>query len=146
MRIEARHGLSRLPPRRGAAPVMLMAALLLLAPTSASAEERVIDTEIGKIKVETLASGLEHPWGLAFLPDGRMLVTERTGHLRILTGDGALSDPLAGVPEVVAKGQGGLLDVAIGPKFNETKFVYLSFAEAGPSGASTAVARGRLYR
>ncbi|HUU65826.1 MAG TPA: PQQ-dependent sugar dehydrogenase [Methyloceanibacter sp.] len=123
---------------------MLMAALLLLAPTSASAEERVIDTEIGKIKVETLASGLEHPWGLAFLPDGRMLVTERTGHLRILTGDGALSDPLAGVPEVVAKGQGGLLDVAIGPKFNETKFVYLSFAEAGPSGASTAVARGRL--
>ncbi len=144
MRNRARHGLSRLPAKRGAAPAMLVAALLVLAPASGSAEDRILDTELGKMKVETLASGLEHPWGLAFLPDGRMLVTERVGRLRIMTPNGTLSDPLTGVPEVVAKGQGGLLDVALGPKFDETKFVYLSYAEAGKGGAGTAVARGRL--
>ena len=97
------------------------------------------------VRVETSASGLERPWGLAFLPDGRMLVTERPGRLRIVSRDGRLSPPLGGVPPVFAQGQGGLLDVALDPKFAENRLVYLSYAEPGENGtAGTAVARGRL--
>jgi glucose/arabinose dehydrogenase len=97
------------------------------------------------IRVDTIATGLEHPWGLAFLPDGRILVTERPGRLRIVDRNGTLSEPLAGVPAVVARGQGGLLDVAIDPRFAENRFVYLSYAEPADDGTSgTAVARGRL--
>lgn len=95
-------------------------------------------------EVVRIADGLENPWGLAFLPDGRMLVTERPGRLRLIARDGRLSEPLAGVPPVVARGQGGLLDVALDPHFAETKLVYLSFSESGPGGAGTAVARGTL--
>ena len=102
------------------------------------------NTKAGTIKVETVATGLSHPWGLAFLPDGRMLVTERTGTLRLVSKDGKLSAPLSGVPEVVVAGQGGLLDVAIDPDFKSNSLVYLSYSELGESGASTAVARGKL--
>lgn len=99
----------------------------------------------GVVRAETVASGLEHPWAIAFLPDGRMLVTERPGRLRIVTPGGELSAPLAGVPEVAARNQGGLLDVAIDPNFGENRYVYLSFSEPGENGtASTAVARGQL--
>jgi glucose/arabinose dehydrogenase len=91
-----------------------------------------------------VARGLEHPWGLAFLPDGRMLVTERPGRLRIIAKDGTLSDALTGVPRVQAGGQGGLLDVSLSPSFARDRLVYLSFSEPGDGGASTAVARGRL--
>jgi glucose/arabinose dehydrogenase len=96
------------------------------------------------IRAVVVAGGLAHPWGLAFLPDGRMLVTEREGRLRIVGKDGAVSAPLAGVPRVFARGQGGLLDVALSPTFATDRFVYLSFAEPGEGGAGTAVARGRL--
>jgi aldose sugar dehydrogenase len=95
-------------------------------------------------RVVEAARGLEHPWGLAFLPDGRMLVTERPGRLRLVARDGTLSEPLGGVPPVYARGQGGLLDVAASPGFAQDRLVYLSFAEPGPGGAGTAVARGRL--
>jgi aldose sugar dehydrogenase len=98
----------------------------------------------GVVTTETVASGLEHPWALAFLPDGRILVTERPGRLRIVAPSGRVSEPLGGVPEVQAGGQGGLLDVAIDPKFAENRLVYLSYAEPGQGGAGTAVARGRL--
>lgn len=97
------------------------------------------------VRAETYARGLVHPWALAFLPDGRLLVTERPGRLRIVARDGSLSPPLAGVPAVHARGQGGLLDVAIDPRFAENQLVYLSYAEPGEGGtAGTAVARGRL--
>jgi glucose/arabinose dehydrogenase len=103
------------------------------------------DAVEGVVRVETVAKGLEHPWALAFLPDGRILVTERPGRLRIVERDGRLSQPLAGVPQVHAQGQGGLLDVAIDPKFAANRLVYLSYAEPGEDGtAGTAVARGRL--
>jgi aldose sugar dehydrogenase len=91
-----------------------------------------------------VAHGLEHPWGLAFLPEGRMLVTERPGRLRLVGRNGELSPPLAGVPNVRAGGQGGLLDVALSPQFAQDRLVYLSFSEPGPGGAGVAVARGRL--
>ncbi|MGQ0572233.1 MAG: PQQ-dependent sugar dehydrogenase [Armatimonadota bacterium] len=96
------------------------------------------------VQVQTVARGLEHPWGLALLPGGRMLVTERPGRLRIAERDGRLSEPLAGVPQVFAQGQGGLLGVALSPSFAQDRFVYVSFAEPGEGGAGTAVARGRL--
>jgi glucose/arabinose dehydrogenase len=99
----------------------------------------------GVVRAETVARGLEHPWGLAFLPDGRMLVTERPGRLRLVGKDGRISAPLAGLPAVQARGQGGLLDVALGPRFGENRLVYLSYAEPGDGGAAgTAVASGRL--
>jgi aldose sugar dehydrogenase len=102
------------------------------------------NTNAGTIKVETVATGLSHPWGLAFLPDGRMLVTERSGTLRLVSKDGKLSPPLSGMPKVVAMGQGGLLDVAIDPDFKSNNLVYLTYSEPGEGGASTAVARGKL--
>jgi glucose/arabinose dehydrogenase len=79
-----------------------------------------------------------------FLPDGRLLVTERPGRLRILQRDGRLSQPLAGTPEVFARGQGGMLDVAVDPGFANNHLVYLSFSEPGDGGASTVLRRGRL--
>jgi glucose/arabinose dehydrogenase len=96
------------------------------------------------LKPVTVTRGLQHPWGLAFLPDGRMLVTERPGRMRIVERDGKLSPPLAGVPAVDARGQGGLLDVALDPAFASNQLVYWSYSEAGDGGNGTAVARGRL--
>jgi glucose/arabinose dehydrogenase len=99
----------------------------------------------GAVRVETVAKGLENPWALAFLPDGRIVVTERPGRLRIVERDGRISKPLDNVPRVFARGQGGLLDVALDPRFTENRLVYLSYAEPGEGNtAGTAVARGRL--
>jgi len=124
------------------APALTAAALLAPIP-EARAVDAVYDTEKGRIRVQTIVEGLRHPWGLAFLPDGRILVTERDGNLR-LVGGGEVSEPLEGVPEVDTGGQGGLLDVAVDPAFSRNRLVYLSYSEAGDGGNSTAVARGRL--
>ena len=96
------------------------------------------------LKPVTVARGLAQPWGLAFLPDGRMLVTERPGRMRIVSPDGRLGEPLQGLPAVDAKGQCGLLDVALDPKFADNRWVYWTYAEAGEGGNGVAVARGRL--
>ena len=94
---------------------------------------------------EPVASGLEHPWGLAFLPDGSMLVTERPGRLRHVSPDGEVSDPIDGVPDVAARNQGGLLDVATAPDFADSRTIYFSFSEPRDDGTNhTAVARARL--
>lgn len=96
-------------------------------------------------QLKVVAEGLEFPWSLAFLPDGRMLVTERPGRLRIIARDGSLSPPVTGVPAVFAKRQGGLLDVVLDPAFERNAFVYLSYSEGDVLGmAGTAVARGKL--
>ncbi|MEX0966059.1 MAG: PQQ-dependent sugar dehydrogenase [Bacteroidia bacterium] len=117
----------------------------LLVSGSACGQKKKVETEQGEVAVREIAQNLEHPWGMAFLPDGRLLVTERSGQLRILSNDTTLSDPLQGVPEVFAKGQGGLLDVALDPDFETNSLVYLSYAEPGPDNtASTALGRGRL--
>ena len=127
----------------------LVASLAYLLPNAACTQSppqpRVFESQKHRFRVVTLTDDLEFPWGLAFLPDGRMLVTERPGRLRIVAPDGALSAPLAGVPAVDADGQGGLLDVALAPDFAETRTIYLSFAEPGDGGtAGTSVARARL--
>jgi glucose/arabinose dehydrogenase len=99
------------------------------------------------LKPVTVASGLANPWSLAFLPDGRMLVTERAGRLRIVTVDGKLGEPVSGLPRIDVGGQGGLLDVVLDPRFADNALVYLSYSEPAPSGErgnSTAVARGEL--
>jgi glucose/arabinose dehydrogenase len=99
-----------------------------------------------KIKVETFASGLEHPWGMQFLPDGRLLVTERLGRMRLISKDGKLSPAiLEGLPEVAAVGQGGLLDVLLAPDFATSGIIYLSYGEPRDGGKNgTSVARAKL--
>lgn len=110
----------------------------------AAAAQQRFPSSAGELAVETVASGLENPWGLAFLPDGRMLVTERPGRLRIVGADGTLSRPITGVPSVMARGQGGLLDVALDPAFAENRLIYFSFSEPRSGGNGTSVGRGRL--
>lgn len=103
-------------------------------------------SEQATFRVELVTEGLNHPWGMAFLPNGDMLVTERPGALRLVSKDGILSpEPINGTPEVFAIGQGGLLDVAIDPAFAENNFIYLSYSGVDDDGrSSTRVARGRL--
>jgi glucose/arabinose dehydrogenase len=126
---------------RSLAPVLLAAA----AAGACQDAPQVAASGETKVEVTTVAKGLEHPWSLAFLPDGRMLVTEREGTLRYVTREGALSDPISGVPAVHAEGQGGLLDVVLDPAFAENSVIYLSYAEPAPEGTNgTAVARARL--
>ena len=103
-----------------------------------------IDSEAARFAIHTVARGLEFPWGLAFLPDGEMLVTERPGRLRRVASDGTLSPPLTGLPAIAEIGQGGLLDVALHPQFAENRLIYLSYAADGDGGHGTEVSRGRL--
>lgn len=98
----------------------------------------------GSLRVTTLTGALASPWGMVLLPDSRWLVTQRGGAMVIVSTDGSVSPPLSGVPPVVARGQGGLLDVALDPDFAVDPWVYWSFSEAGSGGVGTAVARGRL--
>jgi aldose sugar dehydrogenase len=116
------------------------AGLLLATPAGA----QTFSSSAGNLTVETVARGLERPWSLAFLPDGRMLVTERLGRLRIVSRDGALSPPVTGVPQVRASGQGGLLDVTLDRDYASNKTIYFCFAEPTPDGGRTAMARARL--
>lgn len=96
------------------------------------------------VEAEIVASGLENPWSVAFLPDGRFLVTERPGRLRIISAQGVLSEPIEGVPAVLDDGQGGLLGVALHPRFSENRRIFLSFAEPRKGGSGTAVFSGIL--
>jgi glucose/arabinose dehydrogenase len=104
----------------------------------------VLQAQAAEPKALSVARGLANPWAVAFLPDGRFLVTERAGRLRIVERDGRLGEPVAGLPAVDSGGQCGLLDVALDPKFADNAWVYWSYAEAGEGGNSTAVARGKL--
>ena len=119
-------------------------------PTTSTLEQgislvRRVATDAGPVDVFALADGLDHPWGMTFLSDGRLLVTERgSGDLRIMDVDGTLSGPVAGTPAVGIVGQGGLLDVALHPDFADNGFVYLSFAEEADGAYGTALGRGRL--
>lgn len=141
--------MSLIKPRAATAAFTLSAALALAAQSQAEfPAEKQIDsvlTSAGAIAVEHIVGDLDNPWGMDFLPDGRLLITERSGNLRILGTDGELSDPVQGTPVVYAQGQGGLMDVAVDPDFNNNQRIYLSFAAPGPEGsAATALGHGRL--
>ena len=115
--------------------------------SSATATAETVNTERHKVAVNTLTDKLNKPWGMAFLPSGVLLVTEKSGTLRRVTLAGNVSAPLSGVPEVVDRSQGGLLDVAVDPNFADNNYVYLSYSEADPAGGegnSTAVMRAKL--
>jgi glucose/arabinose dehydrogenase len=120
-------------------PIALGIVLLAALP---SAQAETFKSSAGEVKVDTVASGLVHPWALQFLPDGRMLVTERPGRMRIVTRDGKLSPPLKGVPKVVAGGQAGLLDVALDRDYARNRIIYFCFNY--DSGGNAAVARAEL--
>ncbi|WP_323760376.1 PQQ-dependent sugar dehydrogenase [Maricaulis sp.] len=111
--------------------VLVLAGLLLSAPASAQA-------------VETRVTGLEYPWSLAFLPDGRMLVTEKPGRLRIIDETGLIGMPVSGVPDVLYSGQGGLLDVAVSPDFQTDRLIYLSWSAGSTADNTLYLGRGRL--
>ena len=124
--------------------LLALAVTSLLALTPPAMAER---SELGELQLTEVADGLEHPWALAFLPEGQgYLISERPGRLRLLDAQGRLHPPLGGVPAVFARGQGGLLDIALSPGFATDRLVYLSYAEADDEGqrAGTAVGRGRL--
>ncbi|MDP3691909.1 PQQ-dependent sugar dehydrogenase [Bradyrhizobium sp.] len=112
--------------------------------TTTRGENTSFASSAGQLDVQTVASGLANPWALAFLPDGRMLVTERAGRMRIVTLAGQVSPPLKGVPEVWASGQGGLLDVVTDTGFAQNRTIYFCYAERTAGGGRTAVARARL--
>lgn len=111
---------------------------------SLSAHAEVLKTEKATVQLDSLVSGLNHPWGMTFLPDGRILVTERNGGLLLLSADGKTKTQLNGLPEIDARGQGGLLDVVLAPDFSSSARLYFSFSEPGADGNSTAVARATL--
>ncbi|MCL6646001.1 MAG: PQQ-dependent sugar dehydrogenase [Dehalococcoidia bacterium] len=117
---------------------------MLLASCSRASGAGEYGSRHATVRAVTVAEGLEHPWGLAFLPDGRMLVTERPGRLRLVDAEGRLSDPVPGVPRVHAVGQGGLLDVLLAQDFGASGVIYLSYAEPEGNAAATAVARAKL--
>jgi len=129
------------------ARVLLVLMLAVFGNPAAAAPGDTLSTvpsAAGAVKMVEVAVGLDTPWSLAFLPDGRMLVTERVGRMRIVSPDGRLSAPLAGVPAVHARAQGGLLDVVLGPDFARDRRIYFSYAEPTSGGARTAVARAVL--
>ena len=118
--------------------------LLSLALGAAPAAAETVTSEKHRFTLTVLSDELDHPWALAFLPNGDMLVTERSGSLRIFRGGKLDPTPIAGVPEVAAVNQGGLLDVALDPDFAENRTIYLSFSAPGSGGQGTEVARARL--
>ena len=128
----------------GMKPLAGLPAVAVLLASSLATAQPLFQSSAGPLVVDTVAHGLVHPWALAFLPDGRMLVTERPGRMRIVTLDGTLSPPLAGVPRVFASGQGGLLDVVLDRNFAQNRTIYFSYAEPFDGGGRTALARARL--
>jgi len=124
---------------------LLLAMSFAFSQSGTAMAAQTFKTQAGPVSAQTLARGLENPWGLAFLPDGAALVTERAGRLRLLKGE-TLSSPIEGVPEVAANGQGGLLDIAVAEDFAQSGTIYLSYSQPGEGGAGTAIARARLIR
>lgn len=125
--------------------ILFASLLLVISSTVSWADDAVFRTQRVSVLAETITRGLDHPWGLDFLPDGALLVTERSGQLRIVK-DGRISRPVTGVPKVRAAGQGGLLDVAVAADHAQSGVIFFTYSEPGNGGAGTAVARARLVR
>jgi len=132
----------------GLVTIALSAATLLagtfLLVTGTRGQNTSFQSSAGQLEVQTFASGLVNPWGLAFLGDGKLLVTERPGRMRIVSAEGQISPPLKGVPDVWASSQGGLLDVIADKGFAQNRTVFFCYAERSGGGGRTAVARAKL--
>jgi glucose/arabinose dehydrogenase len=124
--------------------VAILLAVSFLIATGTRGQEPAFDSSAGELEVRTIARGLVNPWALAFLSDGKMLVTERAGRMRIVTAEGQVSPPLKGVPDVWASGQGGLHDVIIDKSFAQNRTIYFCFAERTEGGGRTTTARAKL--
>ncbi len=132
-------------PRAALLTLALLVALVAWAMVTRAAQTNAPPPSKTAIKVEKAAEGLENPWGLQFLPDGRLIVTERAGRIRIVAADGTLSAPISGVPTVHVRSQGGLLDLRLAPDFSSSGTVFFSYSEPRGEGTSaTAVARAKL--
>ncbi len=132
-------------PAVALALALVSMALGLLSPAAAQNSSAQLRTDKLSVKVVALANGLAHPWSMAFLPDGRMLVSEREGRLRLLGADFKLHPrPIEGLPEIVARGQGGLFDVVLHPDHARNGWIYWAYNAPGPGGWGTALARGQL--
>jgi glucose/arabinose dehydrogenase len=118
--------------------------ILILAILPLGAMAQPLATEKAKFRAETVVEGLKNPWAAAFLPDGRILITEREGRLRVVENGELRPDPVSGIPGVWAKGQGGLLDVELHPDFQANGWIYLSYSDPKPEGSMTKIIRGRL--
>jgi glucose/arabinose dehydrogenase len=121
-----------------------MFAVSFLIATGTRSQEPAFGSSAGELEVRTIAKGLVYPWALAFLPDGKMLVTERPGRMRIVTAEGQLSSPLKGAADVWASGQGGLLDVITDRSFAQNRTIYFCYAERTEGGGRTTVSRAKL--
>ncbi|MGK0513565.1 MAG: glucose/arabinose dehydrogenase, partial [Chromatiales bacterium] len=118
--------------------------LACLAAVAISAHAAPLESEKALLQLDTVATGFNHPWGMTFLPDGSMLITERNGGLVKLSADGKNKTAISGLPEIDARGQGGLLDVILAKDFSSSKQIYFSFSEPGGGKNSTAVAKATL--
>lgn len=127
----------------GGFAIALVASALWSTGAASAETSQTIKTQKVAVKVETIATGLEHPWAVAVLPDGAYLVTERPGQMRLIR-DGKVSAAITGVPDVYARGQGGLLDVELDPKFSSNRTLYFTAAVAADGGSGTAVFRAKL--
>lgn len=137
--------MSQFAARRGYAAALTFVPVLAACVAGPLQAQGTHSTDHHSFRAVTVVEGLEYPWGLAFLPNGDMLVTERPGRLRVVSGGQLRAEPVAGVPEVFARGQGGMLDVVLHPEYESNQLVYLSFSKPGPDNtATTAVVRGRF--
>jgi aldose sugar dehydrogenase len=134
---------TKAPKRHSRHVLGLCTALAFAGLVTPAVARDTIPTQEVRVDVEVLASGLDFPWGAEVLPDGALIVTERSGALRLVR-DGSVSEPVEGLPEITARGQGGLLDVALARDFADSRTLFLSYSTAGPNGLGTAIARARL--
>lgn len=121
-----------------------LVATLLAVATACTAAPDIYHSDKASFRLESVASGLEHPWSLAFLPDGSLLVTERAGRLRLISNNELQAEPVEGVPDLVVSGQGGLLDVVLHPDFENNHLLFLSYAHENADGKTTRVSRALL--
>lgn len=124
--------------------IQVLGLIVVLGVVAVKAQSETLRTEYQRIELEAVVQGLDEPWGMEFLPDGRLLVTERAGRLLLI--DGGAARPIEGAPNVAARGQGGLLDVSVHPQFETNGWVYLTWSQASPDGinSATTLSRGRL--
>src|SRR4051812_22525316 len=125
--------------------LLLPVALFIILISCSKKEEiadtsKIIESENQKFSIDTIATGLTNPWGIAFLPDGRILITELSGEIRIIKDGKLLDEKISNVPAVVAKGQGGLLDIKLHPDYASNGWIYLTYSKPGEEGAATTVA------